>query len=280
MTPTITPKRVTGIVDKIVEKYRLLLRYMTLGPSSLTRSQIKLLLKEGMLKPKYYRATLVDAYYASFNKLLTSPPTRSIQDFTIKHIQESAGALIDKFADGLSQDIGSVLNRHILNYSKQLRDTTKEELTEGFLKEKTVGEMVQSLRDKTRDYYKNFNRIITTELSRAQNLGAMDAILTNNKNKSQDEIYVYVSGSHRRRCKKCAELYYHPDGSPRVFKMSELLANGTNYGKKQADWDAVIPPLHPNCTDILLELPAGYGFRNGKLSYIAKDHNEYSAQNS
>ena len=280
MAPIIGPKKVLGIVEKIVEKYRLLLRYMTLGPSSLTKGQIKLLLKAGMLHPKYYRATIVDAYLTSFNKLITvpSPALKTVQEFTIHHIQESCGKMIDSFADRLSQSVGNTLNQHILTYSKQLRIETKDALTESFLKQKTVQEIIQDLRTTTQDYYKNFERIVKTELSRSSNLGAVDAILLNNKNIDQ-EIYVYMSGSTHRRCKKCAELYYFPDGTPRVFKLSTLLANGTNYNKKQAMWQAVVPPMHPACTDVLLELPHGYGFKNGKLIYISKGHNEFLEQN-
>ena len=66
-------------------------------------------------------------------------------------------------------------------------------------------------------------------------------------------------------CRSCIKLYT-TDGigsKPRVFKLSELQANGDNIGKKQTDWLPVIGSTHPHCfnsksTKILTSI----GFKN------------------
>ena len=48
--------------------------------------------------------------------------------------------------------------------------------------------------------------------------------------------------------------------TPKVFKMSELIANGDNYGLKQADWKPVVGTIHPNCMCPLNVMPPGTKF--------------------
>ena len=49
-------------------------------------------------------------------------------------------------------------------------------------------------------------------------------------------------------CAKCKQLYLESDGvTPKIFKMSDLLSKGTNYGKRQSDWVPTLGVIHPNC---------------------------------
>lgn len=51
-----------------------------------------------------------------------------------------------------------------------------------------------------------------------------------------------------RACKQCVKHYLEEDGVvPKVFKLSEILANGDNYKKKMVDWKPVWGTMHPNC---------------------------------
>ena len=54
--------------------------------------------------------------------------------------------------------------------------------------------------------------------------------------------------------------------TPKVFKLSELIGNGTNYGKKQADWVATLGIIHPYCQCTLGIKPKDTEFdKNGNL---------------
>lgn len=55
-----------------------------------------------------------------------------------------------------------------------------------------------------------------------------------------------------RTCSWCNSFYNNPDGTPRIFKVSELQANGTNDGKKKSAWLPTIGKTHPNCRCMLV----------------------------
>ena len=73
-------------------------------------------------------------------------------------------------------------------------------------------------------------------------------------------------------CQDCVDAYLEDDGvTPRVFKMSELIANGTNIGKSRVDRKPVIDSFHPFCVCELHWLPPGFGFDDaGRMSYTGE----------
>ena len=127
-------------------------------------------------------------------------------------------------------------------------------------------------------------QIRTAYLEQDPLLGAtgpvMDAILHNNKGKSADDITVYKVGPHDgSTCDHCYRFWFLDDRlTPRVYKMSELMANGTNIGKKQKDWKPTVDATHPNERHLLQELRPGFGFKSGKLEWIGQNHDEYKKQ--
>lgn len=85
---------------------------------------------------------------------------------------------------------------------------------------------------------------------------------------------------HADACAHCRLLYLKPDGvTPRVFRLSALLANGTNVGRRagrptrsgrsRTEWKAVVGAVHPWCQCPLHVLGDGMKFdRNGKVVYV------------
>jgi hypothetical protein len=112
-----------------------------------------------------------------------------------------------------------------------------------------------------------------------ENVGVQDVVEIS---LSTDDRPFYISknGVVSHNCKKCHGLYLNVNGTPKVFKMSELIANGSNYGKKAADWKPCLTSLHPNCRCLLSEVSPGWGFRSGsdEQTFIKIGHNEYLKQ--
>lgn len=275
-----SPKRVNTKVDKIVRKYTVLLRYLTLGPASLKKSELKMLIQEGLLSPKFYQPTIGDTYLEAHVDLLRDTSRKTVRSSALKYLKEHAGQFIDKFATKASTDIGTIINQNLLIHNQQMKSVTKDTLASGVATHKAAKRIAQELRAKTKDLYKDWDRVVTTEMAQAQNLGALDAITENSKGKAHNEIYVYKIGViDDKRCKVCEKLWTLPDGvTPKVYRLSELTANGTNYGKKTADWKATVETTHPNCRDFLMELPISWGFQNGALTYIKEGWNECKKQ--
>jgi hypothetical protein len=136
------------------------------------------------------------------------------------------------------------------------------------------------LEDKVDDWQNRWRLIVSTELSRASNYGAMDAIITNNKDKTPEDIFVYKTGPHDPRvCKECKSFWFLGDSmTPRVYRLNELTANGSNIGKKRADWQPSIDNTHPGERHLMYELRPGWGFSGGQLTYVSKEHSEYDKQ--
>lgn len=49
------------------------------------------------------------------------------------------------------------------------------------------------------------------------------------------------------RCSWCRKFYVHPDGSPILYTLEELQANGSNYGRPKSEWKPVLGKTHPRC---------------------------------
>jgi hypothetical protein len=272
--------KISDKIKAIINRYNLLLKYMVLGPKALTKPQIKMLVLAGLIKQHHIQFTFGDAYLKGHVDALKGASSQSIRNRSIQFLLQNAGQFIDRFAERQSAEIPAIIQNQIMAYVQQMRDTTKDVIAQGVIRAKSSSSIVQELKEKTGDYAKDWDRVVTTELVRAHNLGTLDAVIENNKGKSHDDVYVYKTGPNdMKTCKYCKEFWFMPDGSPRVHKLSEIVANGSNVGRKAAEWKPCVDTTHPNCRHYMIEIEKGFGFQNGQLSWVHKDHVEYDHQN-
>lgn len=80
-------------------------------------------------------------------------------------------------------------------------------------------------------------------------------------------------------CLDCKRHYLTSGGNPLVFKLADLMSNGSNMDAGvihtkasgiHLQWKATLPPLHPNCGCMLVYVPPGHGWVDGKLSVLNK----------
>lgn len=109
------------------------------------------------------------------------------------------------------------------------------------------------------------------------NEGRADEIIDEN---GGDDPYVYII-SRPDCCKHCRRVY-QTGGIPKIFKLSELQANGTNIGiKNPNNWKPTIPCLHVHCYDKETEVLTNEGWKFFKdlkgneqcLTFNIKDEN-------
>ena len=129
-------------------------------------------------------------------------------------------------------------------------------------------QVIQQLREYTNNWERDWHRVAHTEMWSAKVNGEAQSILNNESplsSKGSDTL-VFKRPSPLA-CNKCKQLYLEKDGkTPRVFKLSEMMSYGTNYGKKQADWKPVVGVMHPNCMCPLSVMPDNSKFDdNGNL---------------
>lgn len=122
--------------------------------------------------------------------------------------------------------------------------------------------LARQLREFTQDWKRDWDRVVMSETWDANMFGEAKAILDRQSPLSSEGANTLVfKRPNPDACPHCKRLYLQKDGvTPRVFKLSDLLANGTNYGLKVQDWKPVVGIVHPNCQCTFNVMPKGYKF--------------------
>lgn len=115
----------------------------------------------------------------------------------------------------------------------------------------SAAELAQELAHRSGVFVHNWHRIAQTELQGAYNEGRTYTALDGYGQDAQIARFP-ESGA----CGHCLRLFIK-DGVPRVFPVEELAANGTNVGRKPADWLPTIWPVHPHCHCDVITVPPG-----------------------
>lgn len=152
----------------------------------------------------------------------------------------------------LFQDINGILNNKSLESQRQF---LKDEVEEGLRKKKTLREISNSIHTKTGDWSRDFDRIVEYQANTAYQQGR--ACFLEETEGEDCEVYKLVFQS---ACKHCLTLYTTEGylSEPKVFKLSELKANGSNIGRKVAEWKPVIDSTHPFCRCLLKHKRKGF----------------------
>lgn len=132
-----------------------------------------------------------------------------------------------------------------------IRDAVAQGVELGEGAKKVRSRILEHLNDGARD----LDRIASTELQRAHDMGRAHDIA---ERYGADARVFKRTG--KDACKSCHAAYDDESGQPRIFLLSELQANGDNFGKKQKEWLPTVGPLHPNCHCTLYRMPTGATF--------------------
>lgn len=201
-------------------------------------------------------------------------PEGEAHEYAVEHANENTAQLIEKLRMDVSTRLEGLIRESNNKYKADaLQNLNRPDSQDELMKESMIGEIKQSLRDATGNANKDWDRIATTEVSNVIGLASTDRIVAKNQDKSMDEVYVFRITQGASACKYCKQFYVDSDGSPKVYRLSTLLSNGSNYGKKTADWKGTVTATHPNekCSQVI-ELPPGYMVKpGGSITYIGID---------
>jgi len=189
-------------------------------------------------------------------------------DYTVYQLNENAKKHFDKIKMDTTNIIINIINNENQTFKY---DKMQDNLDSEKEKTKYLNKMKDNLRYLEEPLEKDFGRIIRTEISNAVGLGSADRVVKNNKEKDLNDVYVYrIAVNDNKLCKFCREFYIDNDGSPKVYKLSTLIANGSNYGKKSVDWRPSVNVIHPNCRESqIIELKPGWMvLPNGSVKFI------------
>lgn len=280
-------------IDKILDRYIDAMIVFTAGKDSIPPSRLRELYKFKILEKDIPDDPLVNRAYW-IGKLQTkhgmtrSEAERALDDLKNKlkgqlgateiAALNLAGKTIVKELERHKDVVKNVISDLVLSGNYTYRNATAtphEALESALLRRESVGKIAAELRDKTGDMFRDWKRVAITELTNTMNSGAVDQIIRENKGIAASEIYCYKPiPVDDRTCKVCKKVYLEKDEvTPKIYTLSELIDNGTNVGKKQAEWKAVIGATHPHCRGKLVQLPNGWGFEKGtsNLKYYGPD---------
>jgi len=199
----------------------------------------------------------------------------TVERNSLDYARKNAAKYVTGLGQRIKTDITGKIDEisHDANLEAAERKIIRDTVAQGILKQQSRSRLVSELGHATGDWKRDWKRLAHTELWNSKLLGEAITILQGQSiygDKGGDTL-VYRRPSPDA-CQHCKRLYLEDDGvTPKVFKLSELLKNGTNVKKKVSEWKPIVGATHPNCTCPIAVLPDGFGFdKNGELVYIGE----------
>jgi hypothetical protein len=260
-----------------------------LGPEVLAPDILDRLKQKGMLVPKF--ESIRDSYlYGQLLALLDDPKVATmdydefkryvkgnpvsltdIERQAIMVAQQEAGQYAVGLGNRIDQQTGMMMIEadHVLR--QQLRDEIKTATAENIARRESVAQLKSDLGWATKDWARDWDRIAKTEKQNAMQYGTADSYAT----RYGADVRV-AKRPMPDACPHCKRFYLGPDGHPRIFKLSTLMANGTNFHTKVSDWKPTVGVIHPHCQCTMIRIPPGFGFdEDGHLVPGGKGGIEY-----
>lgn len=192
-----------------------------------------------------------------------------------EHLNENFAQAVEKIKASVQASIEGIIREYNFTFRNNiLQNPERAEAIEGLIKQSTVAGLKNALRDYSGDAARDWTRVAITETANALGLGSIDRVVTANKDEDLSQVYVYrIPVNDAALCKHCRRFYLDGDGTPAIYRLSTLLGNGTNYGKKSSEWKAVAGATHPNDRESgVMELRPGWRVApGGKLEFIGRD---------
>jgi hypothetical protein len=244
------------------------------------KSLLELAYGQAFLNPDQKGPKTIKEIKAQQKNLAKLLPTSSIYKEGLEALNSNFEELIEKHkSENIGKFVNLLNNANLRGRNEALQNVTDPGVLTKKMESDIKSQLKQQLRDITGDSNRSFERVVTTELSNSIGLGSVDRISKDNEDKKLTEVYVYrIAIQDAATCAACKRLYIDKDGSPKVYKLSEVLSNGSNYGRTGSDLKAVSGATHPNerCSGWLEVKPGFKVLKDGSQTYMGlKDWSGY-----
>lgn len=243
----------------------------------LIESQFVLGQLEALLKQTDYKKITYDQLK---EKAATFQPKTLYESKSVEEAKASAGVNLRKLGDDVKNGLYSDLQEGIRGevtegvVTGKIKDVVAHGLEE---RRSTVQVGLDLARELKASPAHDYLLLAATEMQAARVSGYVSAIL-NREGKYEFlveegrelDTYIFFRPS-AGACSDCVKSYVNPKtGNPYVFRLGDIMANGTNIGVPKKDRTkgstgkipvrAVLSPHHPFCQCQPQIMPAGYGF--------------------
>lgn len=197
-------------------------------------------------------------------------------------------AMSNKKPNEIESDALKSLLNSAHGYVEALKNKTKSNITEsidGLVKQaKIKGENVSEedvqavISEEMRKAKSHMTSIVEAESTKMRNVGSMMDISRVSSNLGESDPTVFFTiVRDGKTCTECKRLHLNDDGTPRVWKLSELKQG---YHKRGEDYPSALGE-HPLCRCHLTYLVKNFGFdKSGRVTYIGEGHDEHKKQRS
>jgi len=254
-------------IYNIIDYFHLFFIADTLGTDLLSKSEKDLLISYGIDIESFENEVDYITYAYKFGILASALKKDKVENFTFDTLKSfiSSGHFIplttsEKLAlkyvrlqtyhdiKGLGNRIKQSTGQIIIESSKRRRlineRAIRRETKSAIKNRKSVKDLSSALAEKTKDYCRDFDRIADYVMHDAYSHGIAGNLLE----KYGEDVEVFFS-VYPKACKHCVDLYL-TDGigsEPKVFKLKDVIANGSNIGRKAKDYVVSVSPVHPQC---------------------------------
>ena len=187
--------------------------------------------------------------YQQFQKFIKSGqfvPLTDEEEFVLEQVKNQSYNDITGLGSKIIQGTKNIIVRANLRQQNQIRKIIKQKAVDAVKYRQSAAKMASELGHATEDWERDWLRIAYYVLQNAYNYGRARAIFR--EHGEDAEVYFDVL---KGACRHCRELYLtDPDdemSQPIIFKLSDILANGNNIGRKANDWLPTVSPIHPYC---------------------------------
>lgn len=192
-------------------------------------------------------------------------PLSSSEKSQLEVAKRKSYSFLKGLKDKSKQTVEGILLESDQKFRTEYEKAVSENLETGVIKRKALSSIVSDLGHKIGTWKHDWGRIVDSEMhdifqrGRAEEFYKIDG--------EETKVYKQV---YPGACRHCIRLYLKSGlgSEPKVFKLIDLLANGTNIGKKVAEWLAVVGYTHPYCRCHLYRVPKGYVWSQDKQRFV------------
>lgn len=162
--------------------------------------------------------------------------------------------------DKMKKDISSYISDSELRMRMEQERTIKEGVKRGIVERDTTKLIAAKISNQLNDWSRDWNRIVETEYQGVFNMGRVQSYMREG-DRPNTLIYFDV---YPAACRHCIRLYLTAGigSEPKLFTAEELIGNGTNIGRRVADWKpTIITAVHPFCYDDKVEVLTNKGWK-------------------
>lgn len=187
-----------------------------------------------------------------------TPSRREIEEYEIA-CNRTYGYL-KGLGDKMKKDISSYISDSELRMRMEQERTIKEGVKRGIVERDTTKLIAAKISNQLNDWSRDWNRIVETEYQGVFNMGRVQSYMREGDGPNT-LIYFDV---YPAACRHCIRLYLTAGigSEPKLFTAEELIGNGTNIGRRVADWKpTIITAVHPFCYDDKVEVLTNKGWK-------------------